>query len=108
MDLMVEEQHGLPEEARRYAAVLRAHMPELRERYKVSYLGLFGSYVRGEQRPDSDLDVLVEIDGTIGLLAYVGLKHHLEDLLGVSVDLVSRPSLRSAIGRNILREVVGV
>lgn len=108
MGLTVEEQRSLPDEARQYAAVLRAHMPVLRERYKVSYLGLFGSYVRGEQRPDSDLDVLVEIDGTIGLLAYVGLKHYLEDLLGVSVDLVSRPSLRPAIGRNILHEVVGV
>ena len=50
----------LPPKAAEYARRLREMLPELRERYGVSYLGIFGSYVRGEERLDSDLDVLVE------------------------------------------------
>lgn len=89
-------------------AILREHLPELQQQYKVRWLGVFGSYVRGEQRFDSDLDVLVEYSETPGLLKHIGLKHHLEDLLGLEVDLTVRSTLKPAIGRNILREVIAV
>jgi predicted nucleotidyltransferase len=87
---------------------LRAHLPELRERYGVYTLGVFGSYVRGEQRGSSDLDVLVEFDRTPTLLEFVDLQYYLGDLLGVKVDLVMKKALKPAIGRYILEEVVPV
>lgn len=89
-------------------AHLRAHLPELRERYGVRTLGVFGSYVREEQCGSSDLDVLVEFDRTPTLLEFVDLQYHLSDLLGVKVDLVMKRALKPAIGRRILAEVVPV
>lgn len=101
------EPHSLvsPEEI---ARILRAHLPELGERYGVSSLGLFGSYVRGEQREHSDLDVLVEFDRTPTLFEFVDLQYHLSDLLGVKVDLVMKKTLKPALGRRILQEVMPV
>jgi predicted nucleotidyltransferase len=94
-------------EAEKYREQLRAMLPELRERYGVSELGLFGSRVRGDHQPDSDLDVLVTFaPGTrIGLFGFVGLENHLSDRLGLKVDLVPRDSLKPYIGRRILAEV---
>ncbi len=89
-------------------ARLRAHLPELHERYGVHTLGVFGSYVREEQRGSSDLDVLVEFDRTPTLLEFVDLQYHLSDLLGIKVDLVMKKALKPAIGRRILEEVVPV
>jgi len=91
----------------RFKRVLRRHLPELREKYKVKSLGLFGSYVRGEQRKRSDLDVLVEIDDdTLTLFKFIELQLYLSDLLGVKVDLVERSGLKPRIGARILEEVV--
>jgi len=61
---------------------------ELERRYKVRKLALFGSYARGEQRADSDVDILVEVDPSIGL-EFVTLAQRIERVLGVGVDLVS-------------------
>ena len=98
----------LPPEARRLVTLLREHLPELQLQYKVRSLGVFGSYVRNEQTPASDLDVLVEYVETLGLVRHVSLKHHLEDLLGIEVDLTMKATLKPAIGKNILDEVVPV
>lgn len=87
-------------------ARLQAELPELREQWGVRSLGVFGSYVRGEQRPRSDLDLLVEFDDRpVGLLHLIGLERHLSDLLGMKVDLVERRGFKPAIGRHVLAEV---
>jgi hypothetical protein len=87
---------------------LRGYLPELCERYGVSTLGVFGSYVRGEQRAGSDLDLLVEFERVPTLLEFVDLQYHLSDLLGIKVDLVMEKTLKPTIGRHILEEVVPV
>lgn len=88
---------------------LRDHLPELRERYGVRSLWLFGSHVRGSQHKRSDLDMLVELDDRrLSLLKFVELEHFLSNLVGVKVDLVEKDTLKPAIGRNILEEVVSV
>lgn len=84
---------------------LRAMLPELRQRYPISYLGVFGSWVRGEQQEGSDLDLLVDFGGPIDLFAYAKLQEEIGRRLGLRVDLVHRPGLKPAIGRNVLREV---
>ena len=90
-----------------YVALLRQHLPALREDYGVRFLGVFGSYVRGEQRRGSDLDLLVEFDDRpLTLLQFIALEHYLSDLLEVKVDLVERNTLKPTIGRHILAEVV--
>ena len=74
----------------------------------ITEIGLFGSYVRGEQRPDSDLDVLIEIErpAKMDLLKLIDLEQELSNDLGVSVDLVMKSSLRPSLGKAILSEVV--
>lgn len=85
---------------------LRRLLPEVRERYEVESLAFFGSYVRQEQRRDSDLDILVTFRATPGLIRFVQLEEFLEEALGVEVDLVMKESLKPRIGRRILSEAV--
>jgi uncharacterized protein len=87
---------------------LAAYKPILAEKYGVKEIGIFGSYVRGEQKPKSDIDVLVAFSGSISLLDFIHLENELSDLLGVKVDLVMKTALKPRIGRNILEEVVPV
>ena len=85
--------------------ILLQHMPLLRERYGVESLGLFGSYVRGEAGPESDLDLLVRFRQTPGLIRFVELENCLSDLLGLRVGLVMAEALEPNIGQRILAEV---
>ena len=94
--------------AAKFARILRDHLPELRERYGVESLGLFGSYVRGEEREGSDLDLLVEFIDTPDLFEFVALGQDLSELLSVKVDLVMKRALKPRIGERILEEVVAV
>ena len=82
------------------------HKPVLQEQYKVSELGIFGSYVRQEQTETSDVDVLVEFSEIPSLLRFVNLENYLSDNLGVKVDLVHKGGLKPRIGERILKEVV--
>lgn len=84
---------------------LRALQPDLKRRYPIREMGVFGSYVRGEQRDDSDLDVLVDLGDGITLIDYVGLQFELSDALGLKVDLANKKTLKRRIGQRILAEV---
>lgn len=88
---------------------LREALPRLREQYAVKRLALHGSRLRGEPRPDSDIDVLVDFEETeagrrISLFDFIALKHDLEDLLGMPVDLGEAKALRGPVADQILRE----
>jgi uncharacterized protein len=85
---------------------LRAMLPELREKYHVRSLGLFGSYARGEADARSDVDLLVEFDVTPGFFRFEALSLEIEGALGVKVDLVTRGALKPNIGRRILAELL--
>ncbi|AKB28432.1 nucleotidyltransferase [Methanosarcina siciliae T4/M] len=97
-----------------FTKILRQHLPALSKQYGISYLGIFGSYVRGEQKEDSDLDVLVEfsetpaLSKTPDLFEFIGLKQDLSDMLGIKVDLVMKNALKPGIGERIREEVVQV
>lgn len=88
--------------------ILRQQLPSLAEQYNVATMEVFGSYVRHEQRKDSDLDILVTFSKPPSLFKFVRLENHLSDILGVNVDLVMKDSLKPVIGKNILREAVSV
>lgn len=84
---------------------LKENEPTLREKYKVKTLGVFGSYIRDEQKKKSDVDILVEFEKPLGLLEFVGLELQLSKLLGKKVDLVMKTALKPKIGKHILSEV---
>ncbi len=86
-------------------ATIQAHRDVLEE-FSVQSLSVFGSTVRDEARPESDVDILVEFapDARIGLFEFVRLKNALTELLGVPVDLVTPDALHPALREDILRE----
>jgi len=88
--------------------ILRQQIPMFSERYNVERLEIFGSYVRSEQKKDSDLAVLVTFKEDPSLRTYIAIENYLSDLLGIKVDLVMKDSLRPKIGQQILREAIPV
>ena len=88
--------------------ILHQQIPMLAEHYSVEKLEVFGSYVRDEQKADSDLDVLVTFTEAPSLLTFIAIENYLSDLLGVKVDLVMKDSLKLKIGQQILREAIPV
>jgi predicted nucleotidyltransferase len=89
---------------------LESLKPDLTENFKVKSVGVFGSYVRGEEKKGSDLDVLVEFEDSakLSLLDFVRLENFLSEKLGVKVDLVEKNTLKPRIGKHILEEVVNI
>jgi len=88
--------------------MLKENETTLRERFKVKEMGIFGSYVRGEEKKRSDIDVLVEFEEPISLLEFVALERHLSEIIGKKVDLVMKSALKPRIGKHILKEVTYV
>ena len=84
---------------------LRKLYPEIRQKYRVSKLGVFGSYVRAEQREDSDLDLLVTFHDPPSLFKYLELENLISDALGIKVDLVMEDAIKPNMKERILREV---
>ena len=88
-------------------AILAGHKRELREKYQVRQLGIFGSYVRGDEAQASDLDIMVDLEKPIGL-EFVTLAEELEALLGLKVDLVSAKAIKPRMMETIKKELVYV
>ena len=86
--------------------ILSQSKPTVQEKYKVKEMGIFGSYVRGEQNEASDVDVLIDFEQAPSLLKFIELENYLSDTLGVKVDLVMKRVLKPRIGKNILAEVI--
>ena len=88
-------------------AVLQNHKEELRLNYKVSRIGVFGSFARGEQKEKSDIDLLVDFYEPVGW-EFIDLIEHLESILDMKVDLTTTPALKRQIRDTVLEELVTV
>ncbi len=86
--------------------ILIVHKQELKRKYGVSEIGIFGSYIKNKQDKNSDIDILVEFEKAIDLFTFINLKIYLSELLGQNVDLVMKKALKPKIGQRILKEVV--
>jgi predicted nucleotidyltransferase len=82
--------------------------PTFFDRFSIKRLAIFGSVARDQATPTSDLDVLVDFREDITLNLYMSLKFFLEDLFGVTVDLVIMSDLKVAIRDQVLREAIDV
>lgn len=85
--------------------VLKLHKNELKKKYGVKKIGIFGSYVKKGNKKNSDIDILVELGIPMGFFKFLRLEQYLSHLLGVKVDLVTKKSLKPFIGRRILEEI---
>jgi hypothetical protein len=91
---------------REVTEIPRDGMDSLESRYPISWIGVFGSNLTGEQTKTSDLDELVDFHEPIGLFRFLELEHDLQGLLEVRGDLVSKKSLKPHIAERVLRQVV--
>jgi hypothetical protein len=82
--------------------------PVLQRKYRVKSIGIFGSFARGEQNKNSDVDILVEFSkpNTIDFFDFVDLEDFLSEKLGIKVDLVTKKALKPLIKDQILRETI--
>lgn len=88
--------------------ILSCHKKELEEKYKIKEIGIFGSYVRNEQKKLSDIDILVDFYEVPDLLKFIEIERFLEDILRVKVDLVPKPALRPELRDSILKEAMEI
>lgn len=88
--------------------ILLAHKKELRQKYKIKEIKIFGSYVRNEQENRSDIDILVDFYEVPDLYKFIEIEEYLRILLGVKVDLVRKPVLREELRDEILKEAVEI
>ena len=83
---------------------IQAIYPQFEKKYHINSLEVFGSFLRGEEKEGSDLDLLVTFSEAPSLFGFIRLENYLSDLLGVKVDLVMKDSLKPNIGERILAE----
>jgi len=88
--------------------LLKEHKEEVRRKYRVIEIGVFGSYVRGEQKERSDIDILVSFSGIPDVFKYIELEEYLKRLLRRRVDLVRKEAIRPELKKRILKEAVYV
>ena len=87
--------------------VIYSQKQYLNEQFGVKEIGIFGPYLRNQNRQDSDVDILIELERPprISLIGLVELQEYLTELLGIKVDLAIKRNLRKRIGKRILNEV---
>ncbi len=90
--------------------LLEEQKEHLAAEHGVTIVGVFGSYVRGDQDCDSDVDILIELERPprISLIGLVELEHYLSDVLGMKADVAIKENLRKRIGERILSEVIPI
>lgn len=86
--------------------ISKEHKAEVQEEYRVKEIGIFGSFVRGEQKKRSDIDILVEYSELPDLLKLIELENRLQKLLKRKVDLIEKSGIRTELKEIILKEVV--
>lgn len=89
-------------------AILLECKHELEQKFQVKSLSLFGSYIRGQQNEESDLDILIEFSNPVSLLHIVTVENYLSDLLEIPVDVILERSLRKELKSAILKETIPV
>jgi predicted nucleotidyltransferase len=96
------------EKLKRILAKLKSLEKEIKEEYRAEIIGVFGSYARGEQNKESDIDILVRFKEGATLFDFAGLANFLEEQLSMKVDVVSERALRPELENEILKEVVTI
>lgn len=82
--------------------------PSIKERFKVKSIGIFGSYIRGEEEEGSDIDILVDFEEGADLFHLVGLSIFLEERLNRKIDVVPKRALREEIKESVLKEAISL
>ena len=85
--------------------IMKEHKEELKKKYKIKKIKIFGSYARGEQKERSDIDIIVDFEETLTLIELIRLEEEIERILGIKVDLLTEESISPFI-KPYIKEVV--
>lgn len=85
---------------------LKSEKNNLLKKYKVIKLGIFGSVARGDDLPDSDVDILIEFNEVPGMIEFFSTEEYLENLLNRKIDLVRENAIRPELKDSIMSEVI--
>jgi len=85
---------------------LKEHKNDLFKKYNIKSMGVFGSYARGEESSDSDVDILVEYSITPDFFKFLDLEDELSEIFNKKIDLVTKPALKPLIKNKILKETL--
>jgi predicted nucleotidyltransferase len=85
-------------------SILKNELPDLKAKYHINSLDIFGSYLRNENNSESDIDILVSFSEAPSLFKFIELEDYLSNLLGIKADLVMKSALKPFIGQKILSE----
>ena len=88
--------------------ILDQYKEEIKDRFFVEELAVFGSYAKNKQNPKSDLDILVTFKKPIDLFKFIELENYLSKLLKIKVELVTKRALKPNIGKQIFKEMIKV
>lgn len=86
--------------------LIKQYKKELNQKYKVKKIGIFGSYVRGEQKKRSDIDILIDFEEIPDLLKFIEIENYFENILKIKVDLVRKQAIKPELKDIILKEVI--
>ena len=86
--------------------ILKQYKQELMQKYNFTYIGVFGSYTRGEENPASDVDILIEFSIIPTYFKFLELEEELEKILNKKVDLITKSGLKPLIKNKIIKETV--
>ena len=87
-------------------ALLKENKDIVRKKFGIKEIGLFGSFAKGDARPNSDVDILVEFAAPVDIFEFLDVKEYLENLFGRRVDLVTQKALKPLLTEQILKEVL--
>lgn len=87
--------------------IIRKNEEKLKSEYKIKNIAIFGSFARGEQKKNSDIDILVEFSEPVGF-EFFRASRYLEKILGVKVDLVTKDAIKPQLADAINRDLVHV
>lgn len=87
---------------------IKGKLPFLRQKYHVETLGIFGSFARDEQTPESDIDIVVKLEAPIGFFDFIRLEKFLSETLNRQVDLVTEKALKPVVKEYISKEIIYV
>ena len=88
--------------------VLKEELPQLRNKYGIKTIGLFGSYSREEQSVGSDVDILVQFERPVGFFKFIALEEYLKERIGENVEIVTEDALKPYIKPRVMKDVVYV
>jgi len=87
---------------------IKEHQKELEKKFGIIEIKIFGSYVKNQQTPKSDLDIIVEFKETPGFIKFMKIEEYLSSLLGVKVDLLTREGISPYIRKYIEKEMISL